>query len=213
MEADFARKGTSIYADKLGKPVAARFVSIVDDGTEPGARGSIHVDDEGNPAGRTVLVENGVLASYLHDAISARHYGVSPTGNGRREVSQFGTWYRFATAPGPQPTTLVLKAPDGGSDAELCEAAGDGIWVDQLGYAFPDSLSGAYGGEIRVAYRIRGGKRAEPVRGGTVGGLVFAPSGTPSLLNSLRAVGRVTELAGGLATGPALVADMTVAGE
>jgi TldD protein len=85
MEADFNRKNTSIYADKIGKPIAKPFVTIVDDGTLPHARGAINVDDEGIEAGRTVLVENGILATYLHDTISARHYNVKPTGNGRRE--------------------------------------------------------------------------------------------------------------------------------
>ena len=84
MEADFNRKNVSIYADKIGKPIAKPFVNIVDDATNVGARGAINVNDEGNEAGQTRLVENGVLATYLHDSISARHYGVKPTGNGRR---------------------------------------------------------------------------------------------------------------------------------
>ena len=77
MEADFNRKNTSIYSDKIGKPIAQPFVNIVDDATLDGARGSINVDDEGMP-GRTMLVEGGVLRTYLHDAISARHYGLAP---------------------------------------------------------------------------------------------------------------------------------------
>ncbi len=85
LEADFNRKGTSIFSDKIGQAVAKPFVSIVDDGTQPHARGAINVDDEGNAAGRTMLVENGTLASYLHDSISAKHYGVQTTGSGRRE--------------------------------------------------------------------------------------------------------------------------------
>lgn len=85
MEADFNRKGVSIYADMLGKKVAPDFVTIVDDGTRPFERGALNVDDEGHPGQRTVLVENGVLASYLHDGISARHYGLPSTGSGRRE--------------------------------------------------------------------------------------------------------------------------------
>ena len=85
MEADFNRKGTSIYADKINKAIAAPFVSIVDDGTQPHARGAVNVDDEGNEAQKTVLVDKGVLATYLHDRISAQHYKVKPTGSGRRE--------------------------------------------------------------------------------------------------------------------------------
>src|SRR5581483_5606471 len=84
MEADFNRKNASIYADKIGKPAAQKFVNIVDDGTVQHARGAINVDDEGNVAGTTQLVHDGVLTTYLHDSISAKHYGVKPTGNGRR---------------------------------------------------------------------------------------------------------------------------------
>jgi len=85
MEADFNRKGTSIYASMLGKKVAPDFVTIVDDATQPGERGALNVDDEGNATEKTVLVDHGVMASYLHDSISARHYGRKSTGSGRRE--------------------------------------------------------------------------------------------------------------------------------
>jgi len=85
MEADFNRKGVSIFADKIDKPVAESFVSIVDDGTNLHARGSINVDDEANDTEKTFLVKNGILKSYLHDRISSRFYGVKPTGNGRRQ--------------------------------------------------------------------------------------------------------------------------------
>ncbi|MBN1782801.1 TldD/PmbA family protein [bacterium] len=85
MEADFNRKKVSIFSDKIDKPVAEKFVSIVDDGTNPYIRGSLNIDDEANDTEKTYLVENGILRSYLHDRISAQHYGVKPTGNGRRE--------------------------------------------------------------------------------------------------------------------------------
>ena len=85
MEADFNRKGVSIYADMIGKKVAPDFVTIVDDGTQDNERGALNVDDEGQPAGKTNLVENGVLKTFLHDQISARHYDLPSTGSGRRE--------------------------------------------------------------------------------------------------------------------------------
>jgi len=85
MEADFNRKGVSIYSDMLGKEVAPDFVNVVDDGTLVGTRGALNVDDEGNLTEKTLLVKNGILNSYLHDRISAKHYGVAPTGSGRRE--------------------------------------------------------------------------------------------------------------------------------
>jgi len=88
-EADFNRKGTSIFSDKMGKKVAESFVNIIDDGTLENNRGSINVDDEGNDVQKTYLVKDGVLNSYIHDRISARFYGVEPTGNGRRDVDNF----------------------------------------------------------------------------------------------------------------------------
>ena len=88
-EADFNRKGISIFSKMMGKKVAEDFVTIVDTALEPAARGSINVDDEGTAGRRTVLVENGTLVSYLHDRISARHFGVQPTGNGRRQSFRY----------------------------------------------------------------------------------------------------------------------------
>ncbi len=82
MEADFNRKNISIFSDKIGKKVAKNFVTIVDNGTNLNLRGSINIDDEGNDTEETILVENGTMVSYLHDKISAEHYGVKPTGNG-----------------------------------------------------------------------------------------------------------------------------------
>src|SRR5262249_38216767 len=101
MEADFNRKNISIYADRIGKPIAKPFVSIVDDGAVARARGALNVDDEGNVAGQTLLVDKGVLATYLHDEISAKHYGVKPTGNGRRDN------YRFAPMPRMRATYML----------------------------------------------------------------------------------------------------------
>jgi TldD protein len=113
MEADFNRKGQSIFADKIGKKVAEPFVSIVDDGSLPGARGSIDVDDEGNPAGRTTLVENGVLASFMHDRISARHYGLPTTSNGRRESYAYPPLPRMRSTyllPGPHKKEEIIAS-------------------------------------------------------------------------------------------------------
>ncbi len=121
MEADFNRKNVSIFSDKIGKYVAKPFVSIVDDGTQPGARGAINVDDEGHPAGVTTLVENGVLASYLHDSISAAHYQVKPTGSGRRES--------YMHAPQPRMrSTYMLPGPH--KHEELIASVKKGIYCD-----------------------------------------------------------------------------------
>ncbi|MCM3875817.1 MAG: metallopeptidase TldD-related protein, partial [Thermoanaerobaculia bacterium] len=113
MEADFNRKGTSIYSDKIAKAIAKPFVNIVDEGTQTAARGALNVDDEGMPAGRTMLVENGILTTYLHDSISAKHYGVKPTGNGRRESYQHAPMPRMRSTymlPGPHKTEEIIAS-------------------------------------------------------------------------------------------------------
>lgn len=104
MEADFNRKGMSIYANRIGQRIAPEQVTIVDDGTNPRMRGSINIDDEGTAAQRTVLVENGILRTYLHDRISAQHYRVSSTGSGRRES------YKFPVLPRMR-NTYMLNGP------------------------------------------------------------------------------------------------------
>jgi TldD protein len=117
MEADFNRKNVSIYSDKIGKPIARPFVSIVDEGTQEGARGAINVDDEGNAVGRTMLVQDGILTTYLHDSISARHYGVKPTGNGRREGYQFAPMPRMRSTymlPGPHKREEIIASVKSG---------------------------------------------------------------------------------------------------
>ena len=101
LEADFNRKGVSIYSDMLGQRVAAPFVTVVDQATLAHERGALNYDDEGQPGGRTVLVENGVLNAYLHDAISARHYKTHPTGSGRRQS--------YKHAPLPRMTCTFME--------------------------------------------------------------------------------------------------------
>jgi TldD protein len=126
MEADFNRKGTSIYTDMMGKKVAEPFVTVVDQADIPNERGALNFDDEGNKAGRTVMVEDGILKSYLHDQISAKQYGLKPTGSGRRES------YRFAPMPrmtctfmedGPHTKDEIIAAVDHGI---ICETYTNG---------------------------------------------------------------------------------------
>jgi len=155
MEADFNRKGTSIYSDKMGKSIAAPFVSIVDDGTAPGARGSIHVDDEGNPAGRTVLVENGVLASYLHDGISARHYGVAPTGNGRRES------YRSPPLPRMR-STYMLPGPH--DREEIIRSVKRGIFCQTFSNGQVQIGAGDFTFFVKNGWLIEDGKLTRPIK-------------------------------------------------
>ncbi len=110
MEADFNRKGVSIYAGRIGSQIAPRDVTIVDDATNDGLRGSLNVDDEGEPGARTVLVENGMLRSYMHDHLSAKHYGVARTGSGRRES------FRFPPVPRMR-NTYMLGGPHAPEEA------------------------------------------------------------------------------------------------
>jgi TldD protein len=147
MEADFNRKGVSIYADKIGKPIAKPFVNIVDDAANPGARGAINVDDEGNAAGTTRLVEGGVLATYLHDSISARHYGVEPTGNGRRESYRHPPLPRMRSTymlPGPHRTEEIIRSVKRGiycvnfSNGQVNIGAGDFTFYVKNGWLIED---------------------------------------------------------------------------
>jgi TldD protein len=147
MEADFNRKGTSIYADKIGKRIAAPFVNIVDDGTQPAARGSINVDDEGNAAGQTRLVEGGVLTTFLHDEISARHYGVAPTGNGRRESYRHAPLPRMRSTymlPGPHSRDEIIRSVKRGlycvgfSNGQVAIGAGDFTFYVKNGWLIED---------------------------------------------------------------------------
>jgi TldD protein len=155
MEADFNRKGVSIYADRLGRPVAKPFVTIVDEGTQPGARGSINVDDEGNAAGRTFLVQDGVLATYLHDTISARHYGVAPTGNGRRES------YQYAPLPRMR-STYMLPGPHGRD--EIIRSIKRGIYCSHFSNGQVQIGAGDFTFYVKNGYLIEDGKLTRPIK-------------------------------------------------
>jgi TldD protein len=155
MEADFNRKGVSIYSDKIGKPVAHPFVNIVDDATIESSRGAINVDDEGNAAGVTRLVENGVLTTYLHDAISAKHYGVKPTGNGRRES------YKFAPMPRMR-ATYMLPGPH--AREEIIASVKSGIYCENFTNGQVNIGAGDFTFYVKNGYLIEDGKLTRPVK-------------------------------------------------
>jgi TldD protein len=155
MEADFNRKGVSIYADKVGKAVAKPFVNIVDDAANAGARGAINVDDEGNAAGTTHLVEGGVLATYLHDAISARHYGVAPTGNGRRES------YRHPPLPRMR-STYMLPGPH--KKDEIIRSVKRGIYCVNFSNGQVNIGAGDFTFYVKNGWLIEDGKLTRPVK-------------------------------------------------
>jgi len=155
MEADFNRKNVSIYADKIGKPIAKPFVNIVDDATNENARGAINVDDEGNDAGRTQLVENGVLATYLHDSISARHYGVKPTGNGRRQGYQFAPMPRMRA-------TYMLPGPH--KKDEIIASVKKGIYCQNFTNGQVNIGAGDFTFYVKNGYLIEDGKLTRPIK-------------------------------------------------
>jgi TldD protein len=155
MEADFNRKGTSIYADKIGKPIARRFVNIVDDGTLHGARGAINVDDEGCAVGKTFLVQDGVLATYMHDTISARHYKVTPTGNGRRES------FRFAPMPRMR-ATYMLPGPH--RKDEIIASVKRGLYCANFTNGQVQIGAGDFTFYVKNGWLIEDGKLTRPVK-------------------------------------------------
>ncbi len=155
MEADFNRKGISIYADKIGKPIAKDIVNVVDDGTLPGARGSLNIDDEGNPAKKTVLVEKGVLKTYLHDRISAKHYGVEPTGNGRRES--------YACAPMPRMrATYMENGPH--KREEIIASVKKGILCESFTNGQVQIGAGDFTFYVKNGWLIEDGKLTRPIK-------------------------------------------------
>jgi TldD protein len=188
-------------------------VNVSDDGRVPWALGSSPVDDEGTPQRRREVMIRGVISELLYDIKHAAAFDTRSSGNACRGVLPlFRDWRRFLGAPNGTSTTVVVAPGTGGSDSELIEGVEDGIWVQQLGWAVPDPLSGAFGGELRIGYRIRHGKLAEPIRGGTVGGVVMAPPGQPSLLANVAAVGSVPTLSEGVYSPTLAVKPLTVAG-
>jgi len=174
LEGDFNRKGTSAFSGRIGDRVAAPGVTVVDDGAMEQRRGSLTIDDEGTPTGRTCLIEDGILKGYLQDRLNARLMGMAPTGNGRRES--------FAHAPMPRMTnTFMLAGRD--DPGELVERVKDGIYARSFGGGQVDITSGKFVFSCTEAYRIRGGKLAEPLKGATLIG------DGPTVLTRVKGIG------------------------
>jgi TldD protein len=174
MEADFNRKGISIYADKIGKPIAKPFVSIVDDGSVDFNRGAINVDDEGNVAGRTLLVDNGVLATFMHDEISARHYHVKPTGNGRRQS------YAFPPIPRMR-ATYMLPGPH--KREEIIASVKKGIFCETFTNGQVQIGAGDFTFYVKNGWLIEDGKLTRPIKDANLIG------NGPKVLESIDMVG------------------------
>jgi TldD protein len=161
MEADFNRQGESIYTDMIGEKVAEQFVTVVDQASVRGERGALNYDDEGNKAGRTVMVENGVLTSYLHDQISAKQYGLMPTGSGRRES------YKFA----PMPRMSCTFMEDGPHNREeITEAVDQGIICETYTNGQVQIGAGDFTFQVKNGWLVEGGKVTAPVKDVTITG-------------------------------------------
>ncbi len=159
LEGDFNRKKTSAFAGLLGKQIAAKGVTVVDDGTIPDRRGSLTVDDEGTPTSRTVLIEDGVLVGFLQDRLNARLMGMRMTGNGRRQS--------FAHAPMPRMTNTVML--DGThSQEEMIASVKSGLFAVNFGGGQVDITSGKFVFSASEAYLIEDGKVTAPVKGATL---------------------------------------------
>jgi TldD protein len=179
LEGDFNRKGTSAFTGRIGERVGAPGVTIVDDGSLMGRRGSLSIDDEGTPTRETVLIEDGILKGYMQDRLNARLMGVEPTGNGRRE--------NYAHAPLPRMTNTFMKA--GNDDPEeLLSRMGNGIYAKNFGGGQVDIVSGKFVFSCTEAYKVENGRLGAPIKGATLIG------DGPSVLTRVKGIGNDMEL-------------------
>jgi TldD protein len=155
MEADFNRKKISTYSNMMGKKVAESFVTIIDDGTNPNQLGSINVDDEGIPGEKTLLVENGILTSYMHDKISSKYYGVEPTGNGRRQS--------FEHYPQPRMRNTYMLGGDE-TPEDVIRAAKNGIYVEDVSNGQVKIGEGDFAFYVSQGRMIEDGKLTAPIK-------------------------------------------------
>jgi TldD protein len=185
LEGDFNRKKTSAFSDKLGKRVASEGITVVDDGTLPGRRGSLNVDDEGTPTQRNVLIEDGILVGYMQDRLNAGLMGVAPTGNGRRES--------YAHLPLPRMTnTFMLAGKEEPED--ILKSVTNGLYAVSFGGGQVDITSGKFVFSASEAYRIENGQIGAPVKGATLIG------NGPDVLTRVSRIGHDLELDQGVGT-------------
>jgi TldD protein len=179
LEADFNRKKTSAFAGLVGKKVASELCTVVDDGTIPFRRGSLNVDDEGNPTHNTVLIEKGVLQGYLQDRLSATLMGAAPTGNGRRQS--------YDHIPMPRMTNTFMMAGDSAPE-DIIKSVTKGLYAVHFGGGQVDITSGKFVFTASEAYLIENGKITAPVKGATLIG------DGPTVLRQVTAVGNDLKL-------------------
>jgi TldD protein len=185
LEGDFNRKGSSAFSGRIGERVAAKGVTVVDDGTIPDRRGSLSVDDEGTPTAETVLIDDGVLCGYMQDTLNARLMGVSPTGNGRRES--------YAHVPMPRMTNTYML--NGTCDREeIIASVSNGIYAANFGGGQVDIVSGKFVFSASEAYLIENGQITKPVKGATLIG------NGPDVLTRVSMIGNDMSLDSGVGT-------------
>lgn len=185
LEGDFNRKGSSVFSGKVGQRVASKGVTVVDDGTIEGRRGSLNVDDEGNPTQRNVLIEDGILRGYLQDTLNARLMKTGVTGNGRRES--------FAHLPMPRMTnTFMLSGKE--DPEEMIGSVKKGIYAANFGGGQVDITSGKFVFSASEAYMIENGRITYPIKGATLIG-----SG-PEAMNRVSMIGNNMKLDSGVGT-------------
>ncbi|MEO8079679.1 MAG: metalloprotease TldD [Caldimonas sp.] len=159
LEGDFNRKGASAFTGRIGQRVAAKGVTVLDDGTIPDRRGSLNVDDEGNPTQKNVLIEDGILKGYLQDSMNARLMKVAPTGNGRRES--------YAAVPMPRMTNTYMLGGDRTRD-EIVAGLKRGLYATNFGGGQVDITSGKFVFSASEAYWVENGRIQYPVKGATL---------------------------------------------
>ena len=185
LEADFNRKGTSNYTGAIGKEVASPLCTVIDDATLLQSRGSINVDDEGNEPRSSVLIENGKLVGYMHDRLSAKHFKLTPTGNGRRES--------FACAPLPRMTNTILKA--GPHDPEeILKSVKRGVFAKRFGGGQVDISNGDFVFSLTESYLVEDGKITAPLKG------VNLIGNGPDVLRKVVMLGNDVEVSDGIWT-------------
>ena len=179
LEGDFNRKGSSTFAGRIGQRVAAKGVTVLDDGTLPDRRGSLNVDDEGHPSQRNVLIEDGILKGYIQDAMNARLMGVPATGNGRRES--------YAHVPMPRMTNTYMLAGDKTRD-EIVASIKKGLYATNFGGGQVDITSGKFVFSASEAFWVENGRIQYPVKGATIIG------NGPDALTRVKMIGNDLEL-------------------
>jgi TldD protein len=185
LEGDFNRKGSSAFSGRIGERVAAPGVTVVDDGTLPGRRGSLTVDDEGTPSGRNVLIEDGVLRGYLPDSLNARLMKQPLTGNARRES------YAHLTLPRMTNTYMLAGRHD---PQEIIRSVKQGIYATNFGGGQVDITNGKFVFSAAEAYLIEDGKVTTPVKGATLIG------NGPDALTRVSMIGNDLQLDTGIGT-------------